>query len=91
MDLTKMENNHFKLTNEYFDLGVTIYHALENISAAAQEKKLNLSAKVEDGEADLCLIQSVLGDQRRIFQCFLNFLTNALKFTDAEGYISIGV
>ena len=45
----------------------------------AEEKKINLSLKVEEKLKPF--IKNLKGDEGRYTQIFLNFISNALKFT----------
>jgi len=40
---------------------------------------------------DLSLLQSVQGDKRRYMQILLNFLSNAIKFTNSRGQVRIAL
>jgi signal transduction histidine kinase len=64
LDLAKLENNTFQLTNDYFNLSSTIYEAFQILKFTATEKKIELKAEI-DSNVNLKLIQSILGDQRR--------------------------
>jgi signal transduction histidine kinase len=56
----------------------------------ASQNGIELKAVI-DKRSHLNLIQSIIGDERRFLQMFLNFLSNALKFTDRGGCITIKV
>jgi signal transduction histidine kinase len=90
LDLAKLENNQFSLSNDYFNLSNTIYEAFQMLQFVATEKEIELKAEI-DKKIHLNLIQSIHGDQRRYLQILLNFLSNALKFTDRGGCITIKV
>ena len=47
MDLVKLENGAFKLMEEYFDLRMVVYKALNIIKATANLKKLKLVGLIE--------------------------------------------
>jgi hypothetical protein len=47
MDLVKLENGAFKLMEEYFDLRMVVYKALNIIKATSNLKKLKLVGLIE--------------------------------------------
>jgi len=61
LDLAKLENNAFTLNPEYFNLSQTIYEAFEILLFSANKAKVQLSAEI-DNDANISLIQSVMGD-----------------------------
>jgi len=65
-----------------------VYEALEIVSSQACQKKIKLSAVIAH-ESQITLVQSILGDRRRYLQFLVNFLSNSLKFTPAEGKITV--
>ena len=50
MDLVKLENGAFKLMEEYFDLRMVVFKALNIIKATANFKKLKLVGLIEVSE-----------------------------------------
>ena len=57
---------------------------------SANEKGIQLKAVI-DRQSNLNLIEAIHGDENRILQILLNFLSNSLKFTDPGGSITIKV
>ena len=90
LDLAKLENNKFSMTNEFFNLQQTIYQALHMLQFMATQNGVELKAVI-DKRIHLDLIQSIMGDERRFLQMLLNFLSNALKFTNKDGCITVKV
>ena len=90
LDLAKMQNNSFQLTNDYFSLTCVIYEAFQMLMHSANEKGIELRAEI-DLKANLELIEAIHGDQNRILQIMLNFLSNSLKFTDRGGSITVKI
>ena len=88
LDLAKMENNSFKFDNDYFSLPETIFQAFQMLNFSANERGVKLQAVV-DQKQNLDLVNALQGDQRRFVQTLLNFLSNALKFTDKDGVITV--
>ena len=90
MDYAKMENNSFSVFNEYFDMVETIYESFQCISHQATEKKIELKALIDQPE-NLKFLHKFYGDKKRLGQTLNNFLSNALKFTNPKGYITLDI
>lgn len=56
LDLAKMDNNSFKLTDDYFSLSNTIYEAFQMLNFSVIEKDVEIKAVI-DKEINLNLIQ----------------------------------
>ena len=56
----------------------------------ANDNKINLKAVIDTKE-NLDLIQAIYGDERRYLQILMNFLSNALKFTNWNGTVTIEI
>lgn len=86
IDISKIENSHFSLNQENLNLYDTISDIILLIQPQIDLKDQSLSVSISDiRHAD------VIGDGRRMQQCFLNFLTNSVKYTQKGGSIGISV
>jgi signal transduction histidine kinase len=85
LDLSKIEAGGMKLSVEVSSAHETCYQATGLMRDLAAARSVKLSGAVEDG----CAI--VHGDERAVKQMLLNMLSNAIKFTDAGGWVRLDV
>ena len=90
LDLAKLENNSFSLTQEYFNLGSTIYEAFQILISTANQSNIEFRAEIDELK-NLDMIQQIHGDKRRYLQILLNFLSNSLKFTNNKGRVTVAL
>ena len=86
LDLAKIESGHFQLEMTNFTVGAVTDQVYSMMSERAQSKRLGL---VVDIPAELKALP-LKGDALRIGQVLINFLSNAVKFTD-QGTIVLRV
>ena len=89
MDLAKLEKMKFSLNNSFFDLTKTIRGAFGTLSYFGKQKEIEPTLKIEDKM--LPYFNNLFGDETRFTQIFLNFLSNAFKFTPQKGNISVEI
>lgn len=78
------------MTNDFYSLPAVIFEAFQMLMHSASEKGIELKAEI-DFKNNLELIEAIHGDQNRILQILLNFLSNSLKFTDKGGSITVRI
>ncbi len=83
LDLSKIEAGKLTLNIEHFTLQSLIYKIEPVIRIKLDEKNLNFNCIVPEYH------KALLGDQMRILQTLLNFLSNAIKFTPQNGKIDL--
>ena len=88
--MAELENNKFSIKNEYFDLLKLIWETLEVFKHEANCNKVKFDAKISK-KSDLHFFGKVFGDPRRFTQILNNFISNALKFSNKRGTISINI
>ena len=88
LDLAKMENGKFSLHSEPFNLVQTIKAAFHIVHDMAAQRDITLTAVIDE-QKHLGLVQSILGDEQRYQQILLNFLSNALKFSNKGGDVTV--
>lgn len=83
LDLSKIESYNFKITLKLCDINELLEDAFEIHSITADRAKIKMSLELDSN------IKTISADERLLYQCMLNLLSNALKFTDAGGEIII--
>lgn len=83
LDFSKIESGRLELEQHPFELRDVIESALDLLAPQATAKGIDLGYLLEsDGSARL------IGDSTRLRQVVINFLSNAVKFTD-EGAVTV--
>ncbi len=85
LDFSKIEAGKLELENIGFDLQVTVDSALDVFVAKTEKKSIVFSCFVEPDVPSL-----LRGDPGRLRQVIINFVNNAVKFTN-DGEIAINV
>ncbi|MCL2718282.1 MAG: ATP-binding protein [Lachnospiraceae bacterium] len=83
LDLSKIDAGALVLENIPFDLHTVFAECKTVITNKAEEKSLSLNFYNETN-----LVNKIIGDPTRLRQALLNFLSNALKFTN-EGSVTL--
>lgn len=82
IDLAKIESGHLQLNNGPFDLNVLVDDTVHSIAPGAYAKGLEICLLI-----DANVPRHLIGDMNRLQQILLNFLTNAVKFTNKGAVI----
>lgn len=81
IDISKIEAGFIDVFEERFEVASVIDEAVQSVAQAAREKDLFIQVHQPPG----LLVQA---DRRRLLQCILNFMSNAVKYT-VEGTITV--
>ena len=84
LDLSKIEAERLTLEETGINVCITVDQAVSIVAGRASEKKLALINEIDAEFNDLVL----LGDPLRVRQILINFLGNAIKFTE-QGSVTI--
>ncbi|WP_460614566.1 ATP-binding protein [Hymenobacter seoulensis] len=87
LDMAKISSGKLELAREAFNLCDSISQALQPLALQAQEKGIEF---VGTPLRNSCPYPWVVGDPHRLNQILLNLVSNAVKFTPANGHISVG-
>ncbi|HXH37346.1 MAG TPA: PAS domain S-box protein [Thermoanaerobaculia bacterium] len=83
LDLVKVQAGKVELSVEPFSLREVISEACTGVRPAAEAKRIELTVDIAPGLGVVTL------DRQRIKQILYNLLSNALKFSDEGGHVSI--
>ena len=83
--MSRAEAGHLPLAPGVRRLGPAIEEAVADVEPQAAERNLTLTNAVSGGAGDL----PYWGDEGRVRQILTNLLTNAIKFTDPGGRITV--
>lgn len=85
LDVAKVEVEQLKLAERQFDLSSLVQSCFRMLSIRAQEAGVTLVADLPDK------MPGFLGDETRIKQIIVNLVSNAVKFTDKGGTVTVTV
>jgi two-component system sensor histidine kinase/response regulator len=85
LDISKIEAGKLELSSEDFNLRAEVRSACDAVAQMARNKGIRLEVKFDPE-----LTAHVRGDPLRIRQCLLNYLNNAVKFTE-HGKVTLRV
>jgi signal transduction histidine kinase len=84
LDLSKLEESRMRLLVERVDLGTLLGKIVSYSAPLAERKKIRVVLKPGTGPV-------VEADSRKLERVFVNLLTNALKFTEEGGRVTLSV
>ena len=83
LDIARFDAGHAELDETVFNPVSKIHDVMRMMSAQAQKARVTLVADVP------AVLPLVNGDRRRVRQILLNLISNALKFTEAGGTVTV--
>ena len=86
LDFSKLQSGEFTIEKSLFNLHEELSHILELFVASANEKKITMLSYI-----DPHIPYEIEADPLRIKQIIGNFISNAIKFTPAEGVVELEV
>ncbi len=85
LDFSKIEADRMELNPEPFSILKVADHMKSMFKQKVEEKGLEFRVNIESGTPPI-----LYGDENRISQIIINFLSNAIKFTD-RGFITLSI
>jgi signal transduction histidine kinase len=83
LEASRAESRKIRLEPRCVSIGELIHSAAAMMRAIAQEKRIGLEVGVEDS------LPFVHGDPDRILEVLINLIENAIKFTPADGAVTV--
>ena len=84
LDVARIESGRFDLASDKVDVGRLVRICARQSDAAAQAAEITLVTEVPDD------LPPIRADERRLQQVLNHLLSNAVKFTEAGGTVSVG-
>jgi signal transduction histidine kinase/ActR/RegA family two-component response regulator len=83
LDMSRIESGKLSIYVQPTDLNVAVQGAIESLRNEARQRGVNLETNIASDET------MVLADPARLEQIITNLLTNAIKFTDKGGRVTV--
>lgn len=83
LDVARIETGRFEPGNEWVDVAKVLRQAVRQAESAALAAELSLLLKVRDD------LPHLRADERRLLQVLSQLLSNAIKFTEAGGSVTV--
>jgi len=84
LDISKIEANKFEISSEEFSFEKMLQKVVNVVSFRIDEKQQKFSVHI-----DRAIPKTLIGDDQRLAQVITNLLGNSVKFTPAQGSISL--
>jgi len=84
LDVARIESGRFDLASDTVDIGRMVRHCVRLADAAAQAAEIAITIEMPDR------LPPVRADERRLQQVLSHLMSNAIKFTEAGGKVSVG-
>ena len=84
LDMSRLNSGHVELEARPFDIRLVAHELIAMFEAQAAEKGIDYRVETED-----CHTAFLIGDRMRLNQIIVNFISNALKFTDTGGHVTV--
>ncbi len=84
LDMSRIESGKMQLENKRFSMQALSMKIDNMFKGTAKEKGINWTVEMQDFDT-----KYVVGDEMRLSQVIVNFISNALKFTPAGGYVTV--
>ena len=85
MDFTELYKGEVKLENQNYNIADSIRYIIDMAQAAIDDKKLEFIV-----DLDTSMPEMFFGDEKKVRRIIMNFVDNAVKFTDS-GYVALKV
>mmetsp|Transcript_14807 Transcript_14807/g.21853 ORF Transcript_14807/g.21853 Transcript_14807/m.21853 type:complete len:515 (-) Transcript_14807:150-1694(-) len=85
LNYDKIESHTLKIETAPVDIWTLVQKVVKSFQIQASNKKVSLDLIIDRGDCDL----RVIGDDIRLTQVLRNIISNALKFTPAEGNVKV--
>lgn len=85
LDMSRIMTGNLRLDIEPVDLKSVVAAAVQTVTPAAQSKGVELITEVKSCD------EFILADAERLQQIVWNLVSNAVKFTDADGRVAISI
>jgi signal transduction histidine kinase len=83
LQLSKLESGRVQLTNEELDIASVVNFSLRPLQLPFSEKNIRLQTDMPAG------LPHIVADEQQISWVITNLVTNALKYTDAGGTVTV--
>lgn len=83
LDLSKIESGKIEVKSSRVSLGGLVYEVMETLRPVAAEKKVTLEATLAEPSI------LIWADRDKINQVLINLIGNAIKFTGAQGKVTV--
>jgi signal transduction histidine kinase len=83
LDMSRIDSGKLSIYVQSTDLNVAVRGAVESLRNEALQREVDLETHIEPGDVE------VMADPARLEQIITNLLTNAIKFTDKSGRVTV--